>query len=58
MIWSHARWRTMHGFMRGFGNQIIATYAVLEHITVLETVRVALLTFTVLDAAQDDRKEA
>ena len=34
------------------------THAVLERITVLETVRVTLLTFTVLDAAQDDRKEA
>ena len=29
-----------------------------EHISVLETVRVTLLTFTALDAAQDDRKEA
>ena len=48
----------MHGFMRGFGNQIIATYAVLEHITVLETVRVTLSTVTVLDAAQDDSKES
>ena len=47
----------MRGFMRGFGNRIIA-HARVERITVLETVRVALLTFTVLDAAQDDRKEA
>ena len=45
----------MRGFMRGFGNRIIAhaRRLVLEHV-----VRVALLTVTALDAAQDDRKEA
>ena len=34
------------------------THTVVERISMLETVRVALLTFTALDAAQDDRKEA
>jgi len=38
--------------------ELSATHAVLERITVLETVRVALLTFTALDATQNDRKEA
>ena len=38
--------------------ELSPTHAVLERITVLETVRVALLTFTAFDAAQDDRKKA
>ena len=38
--------------------ELSSTHAVLERITVLEAVRVNLLTFTALDAAQDDRKEA
>ena len=33
-------------------------HAVLERITMLETVRVALLTFTALDTTPNDRKEA
>jgi len=42
----------MRGFMRGFGNRIIANEQRLI------AVRVVLLTVTALDAAQDDRKEA
>ena len=38
--------------------ELLPTHVVMERISVLETVRVALLTFTALGAAQDDRKEA
>jgi len=47
----------MRGFMRGFGNRIIA-HARRRRAYIRAGDRVALLTFTALDAAQNDRKEA
>jgi len=45
----------MRGFMRGFGNRIIAHA---RRLIQYRVVRVALLIVAALDAAQDDRKEA
>ena len=43
--------------MHGLDNRIIAQHATLECLTVLRD-RFAFLTVTVLDAAQDDKRES
>ena len=53
MIWSRVWWHTM----RGLGDQIIAHACCLRAFSRARD-RVALLIVTVLDAAQDDRKES
>ena len=57
MISSHAQWCTIYGFICGLGNQVIAHT---RHPQVFNHARdrIALLTVTVLDAAQYDRKES